>query len=535
MNVALYARVSSEKQAEKDLSLPSQLKALREYAFKRNWTIVEEFVDEAESARTADRPAFQRMIASAKQKQTPFEIILIWKLNRFARNREDSIIYKSLLRKRGIQIISINENLDEGPTGKLLEGIIESIDEFYSANLSQDTIRGLKENAMRGFWNGGVPPFGYKFEFVKVGHNTKRRLMINDAEVGIVKSIFGLCLKGEGIKDIAKKLNREGIFKRTGRPWTNSTIGYILNNPIYTGCLFWNENKHNPTAPRSIIKVPNTHPVIIAEATYEQARKRIYARTRQVINPRVLTSVHLLSGFLKCKRCGAAMTPIGAKSGKFHYYTCQTYLKCGRDHCSQKMLPAKKIEPFVTAAIKEKILTEDNIRRFLWTINDEARTFDTEYDDKITMINEVLAEKLNRRAKLYEGIETGSVELKDIGSRLKELNQEIANFEGQKAELIKKHDNGEEQTIPEEYLRPFVEDLRDLLLEGSIVERRGFIRSFIKKIDVDYPLATVEYTVPLPEKNKDSTSNFEVLSLVQSGVADCPSTKIFTLEITMLL
>ena len=136
MNVALYARVSSEKQAEKDLSLPAQLKSLKDYALRRNWTIVEEFIDEAESARTADRPAFQRMIASAKQKQAPFETILVWKLNRFARNREDSMIYKSLLRKRGIQIISINENLDDGPTGKLLEGIIESIDEFYSANLS---------------------------------------------------------------------------------------------------------------------------------------------------------------------------------------------------------------------------------------------------------------------------------------------------------------------------------------------------------------------------------------------------------------
>ena len=111
-------------------------------------------------------------------------------------------------------------------------------------------------------------------------------------------------------------------------------------------------------------------------------------------------------------------------------------------------------------------------------------------------------------------------ELKDVGPRLKELNEEIANFEAQKADLIKKHETGEEQEIPEEYLQPFVKDLRELLLEGSIVERRGFIRSFIKKIDVDYPLATVEYTAPLPEKNKDSTSNFEVLSLVQSGVGD---------------
>lgn len=520
MNVALYARVSSEKQAEKDLSLPAQLKTLREYALKRNWVTVEEFIDEAESARTADRPAFQRMIASAKQKNPPFEAILVWKLNRFARNREDSIIYKSLLRKRGIQIISINENIDEGPTGKLLEGIIESIDEFYSANLSQDTVRGLKENTMRGFWNGGVPPFGYKFEFVRVGHNTKRKLTINESEVGIVKDIFALSLKGEGIKDIAKKLNNDGFHKRSGKPWTNSTIGYVLSNPIYTGCLFWNEGRHNPNAEKPVIKIPNTHPVIISEDTYEKARKKIYARTRKVIHPRVLTSAHLLSGFMKCKRCGAAMTPLGAKSGKFHYYICQTYLKCGREHCAQKMIPAKKIEPFITSAIKEKILTEYHIRRLLWTLNDEARTFDTEYEDKIEMINEVLVDKQNRRAKLYEGIETGSVELKDVGLRLKELNQEITTLETQKAELTKKHETGEGLAIPEEYMRPLVEDLRQTLLDGSIVERRGFIRSFIKKIDVDYPDAYIEYTVPLPTKTKDSTSTFEVLSLVQSGVGD---------------
>jgi len=238
-----------------------------------------------------------------------------------------------------------------------------------------------------------------------------------------------------------------------------------------------------------------------------------------MIHPRVLTSVHLLSGFLKCKRCGAAMTPLGAKSGKFHYYACQTYLKCGRDHCTQKMIPAKKIEPFITAAIKEKILTEDNIRRLLWTLNDEARAFDTEYRDKLEMINKVITDKHNRRAKLYEGIEAGNIELTDVGPRLKDLNQQIADLEAQKAELVRKHETGEGFTIPEEYLRPFVEDLRETLLDGSIVERRGFIRSFIKKIDVDYPEAFVEYTVPLPTKSKDRTSQYEVLSLVQSGVA----------------
>src|SRR5581483_3362586 len=113
MKAALYARVSSEKQAEKDLSIPAQLKALRDYALRRGWDIEREYIDEAESARSADRPKFQEMVAAAKQKNPPFNVILVWKLSRFARNREDSVLYKALLRRNGVDVVSINEQIDE--------------------------------------------------------------------------------------------------------------------------------------------------------------------------------------------------------------------------------------------------------------------------------------------------------------------------------------------------------------------------------------------------------------------------------------
>ena len=187
MNVALYARVSSDKQAEKDLSIPAQLKALRHYALDRKWNVVKEFIDEAESARSADRPAFQEMIAEAKQKNVPFNAILVWKLNRFARNREDSIIYKSLLRRKGIQVISINEQIDDTASGKLLEGLLEVIDEFYSVNLAQDTVRGMKENALRGFHNGGITPLGYNVKKVVTNGQEKRTYEINEAEAPMVR------------------------------------------------------------------------------------------------------------------------------------------------------------------------------------------------------------------------------------------------------------------------------------------------------------------------------------------------------------
>ena len=187
MNVVLYARVSSKKQAEKDLSISSQLKALRKYAQDREWEVHKEYIDEAESARTANRPAFQEMISLAKRRQKPFDAKVVWKLSRFARNREDSIIYKSLLRRHSVQVISINEQIDDSPSGRLLEGIIEVIDEFYSANLAQDTIRGMKGNALRGFYNGGNIPYGFSGKQVQVRGNKKICLVPDQISAPVVK------------------------------------------------------------------------------------------------------------------------------------------------------------------------------------------------------------------------------------------------------------------------------------------------------------------------------------------------------------
>jgi len=172
MKAAIYARVSSDKQ-DTDLSLNAQLKALRDYAAHKGYIVVREFVDEAESGRTASRPAFREMIALARAKKPPFEAILVWKLNRFSRSRADSITYKTLLRNKGIEVISINEPVDNSPTGRLIEGVIESIDEFYSANLGQDIKRGMRENASRGFFNGSRPP--YALHKVTVLDNGRKR------------------------------------------------------------------------------------------------------------------------------------------------------------------------------------------------------------------------------------------------------------------------------------------------------------------------------------------------------------------------
>jgi len=351
MRVVLYARVSSEKQAEKDLSIAAQLKALRKYAVEHGWEVYKEFVDEAESARSANRPAFKEMVALAKQKHKFFDTILVWKLSRFARNREDSIIYKSLLRKCGVSVISINEQVDETPAGKLLEGMIEVIDEFYSINLAQDTIRGMKENAGRGYHNGGTIPIGYKAKKIMDGPNEKTRLEPDEAFAPIIRRIFQMCVSGMGAKEIVMTLNGEDLRTSKGKRWNKNNVYYILKNEVYTGTLVWNhqsKSQGRPRAkdPREVIRIENNHPALIDRETFEKAQTLLRARSPEIIHPRAVHSDYLLSGLLYCGKCGSRMLGCAAKSSRFFYYACQNYCKRGKGVCDARLINKDRLEAF---------------------------------------------------------------------------------------------------------------------------------------------------------------------------------------------
>ena len=175
---ALYARVSSDRQ-DVDLSVAAQLRALRDYAEKNGYLVAREFIDEAESGRIADRPQFRKMIDEASRTTAPFKEILVWKFSRFTRKREHAVAFKSMLRRKGVRVVSITEHADDTPTGKLLEAIIESVDEFYSENLAQEVTRGMRESASRGFWVSSHAPYGYNRVMVQDGPKKRPTLEIN--------------------------------------------------------------------------------------------------------------------------------------------------------------------------------------------------------------------------------------------------------------------------------------------------------------------------------------------------------------------
>ncbi len=517
MRAALYARVSSERQ-DIDLSISAQLKALRGYALRNGHTVVKEYLDEAESGRSIDRPGFKQMIVAARQKPSPFEAILVWKLSRFARNREDSIIYKSLLRKQGIQVISINEPVEDTPSGRLLEGIIEVVDEFYSANLSQDVLRGQGENASRGFHNGGRPPYGYTRVQVKDGVRTRTKLEPDPRTAPIVRCIFRECLEGEGLKTIARSLNAERIPSVTGKKWGATSVEKILHNEAYTGTLVWGKRKKDasPAGNRPVPqRVEGAWPVIVDKTIFNQAQAMLAARAPTVIHPREVDSPYILSGIIRCGACGAAMVGHGGGQ-RYRYYICGNARRKGREVCSSPLLPKNRIEGFVIDRIRGYVLTDDNLQELIRLTDQELARASDECRKRLELLDDQIAEVDSRLGRLYDALEAGSFQGGELAPRIRELTRKKEELRQARAEVEETLHYDSLSTADDQVVRDYADELRDLLAKSSITEQRSVLRSFCKRIEVDEGEVKMYYTIPVPP---DSTTEetVGVLPIVHHG------------------
>lgn len=497
MKVVLYARVSSERQ-DIDLSISAQLKALREYASRNGHTVIKEYVDEAESGRSIDRPGFRQMIVSAREKPSPFEAILVWKLSRFARNREDSIVYKSLLRKHGIQVVSINELVEDTPSGRLLEGIIEVIDEFYSANLSQDVLRGMRENAGRGFRNGGRAPYGYIRVKVQDGAKERTKLEPDPGTASIVQRIFREALSGKGLKAIARGLNYDGLASQTGKKWGMTSVEKILHNETYTGTLVWGRKREKQTGAKPLVlRTEDAWPAIVDSATFAAAQAAMAARAPGVIHPREVESPYLLSSLMRCGQCGAAM--VGQGTGQYYrYYVCGNAHRKGREVCSSPVLRKDRVERFVIDRIKDYVLTKKNLEEVAELTNDELAQAGIGVRERLTLLEAQVAEVDSRLSKLYDVLETGQFERGDLSPRIRALVQRKEELQQAKNEAEEALQHCTMDMVDPVLVYDYVNELRDLLTRSSITEQKSFLKSFVEGIQVSDTEVKIRYTIPMP-------------------------------------
>ena len=520
---ALYARVSSDRQ-DVDLSVAAQLRALRDHARKNGYIVAREYVDEAESGRIADRPEFRKMIDAASKTNAPFREILVWKFSRFTRKREHAVAFKSMLRRKGVRVVSITEQADDTPTGKLLEGIIESVDEFYSENLAQEVTRGMREAASRGFWVASRTPYGYNRVMVQDGPKKRPTLEPDPDAARVVKRIFDMAEAGTGMLKIAQALNDEGIASPAGKLWSKNGIHFILRNEVYTGALVWGAKGKGKDEP---VRVEKAFPSIVSKTRFRRVNRLMRSRAPKRAHPRRVGSTYLLSGLVKCKACNRALSGQDAKSGQFAYYVCQSIMKRGKDACDTPRLNARRFEELVVGKIRSNILTESSITELVKVVDEEMDGVALEQRKRLQTVEDELEDVKRKLGRIWHVIETTDIDMADAAGRIKEHRDRQERLEDAAAEARAILADRRAVLDDVETITAYAKDMRDFLNESELTERRAFIESFVKEIVVMPGDALMRYTVPMPDDSlipgraaEKVALNGSVLSTVKNGGAE---------------
>ena len=515
---ALYARVSSDRQ-DVDLSVAAQLRALKEYAKANGYSVAREYVDEAESGRIADRPQFRKMIEEGSKAKAPFEVILVWKFSRFTRKREHAVAFKAQLRRKGIRVVSITEQAEDSATGRLLEGIIESVDEYYSENLGQEVVRGMREAASRGFFLGSKAPFGYTRVKVSDGVKERPTLEIDPDTAPIVQEIFESSRRGNGLKEICKELNGRGITIR-GKRWQKSTVHNMLTNEAYTGTAVWGVKSKDEKAGEPV-RVENAWPALVSRETFDAVQSGMHERAPAQQRPARVGSQYLLSGLLKCGVCGKPYSGQAAKSGKFAYYVCASLLREGAGSCTGRYLNAEKVEDYIVHKVRERILTEETITELVTLVAEEIDALAGEVNGRLKAIDAELADVETRLENLYQALETKQLPIEALSPRILSLKARQDQLVAAKEEAEDQLERRRADLPTSKEIRGYVADFREFLREGTFPERKALIRNFVKGIEIVDDEATLTYTIPMPQDGVTRESD-SVLDFVQSGPPPYP-------------
>ncbi len=453
---ALYIRVSTDDQAE--LSPDAQKRLLLDYAKKNDIIVSKDFIfSESVSGRHVQkRPEFQRMIATAKQPSHPIDVILVWKFSRFARNQEESIVYKSMLKKDRVDVVSVSEPLIEGPFGSLIERIIEWMDEYYSIRLSGEVLRGMKEKALQHGYQS-TPCLGYD----AVGHG--KPFVINEAEYAMVSYIMDL-YDNQNMDEtaIARRCNDLGYRTKRGNLFERRTVDRILENPFYCGTVIWNG-----------VEFEGTHEVRLSRERFEKRQELIASRKRPIKARNVSACKHWLSGLIKCSICGATLSYTG--NNACPYFQCWKYAK--GFHKTSVALSVKKAEEAVTDYF-DQILSG---AEFSYVRKSQPKDNN---DLEIERLQKELSKLEIREKRIREAYESEIDTLEEYKTNKDRLTASRLKLNSQIKNLL--HDQEEPEIDTEKVLRE-IKSVNDILKNPDVgYEEKGLlIRSVVDQIVYD--------------------------------------------------
>ena len=394
----IYARYSSSNQREE--SIAGQIRDCKAYAERNNFQVIAEYTDSALTGRTDRRPGFQEMIKDSEKHE--FQAVIVWKLDRFARNRYDSAMYRNKLKKNGVKIYSAMENITDSPEGIILEGLMESLAEYYSANLSENVKRGMYDSALDRKILGS-PCYGYR-------RGIDGRYEIDPETAPIVQEIFSSYQSGQTITEIILDLNEKGYKTAQKKPFNKNSLRAILNNEKYTGMYRY----------RDIVD-PNGIPVIIQPREFAEVQEILKGRYRHR-KRRSQEEPYLLSSLLFCGECGAAMTGESVRSSNgntYRYYSC---VKQKKHECKKKRVSKDLIEREVMRIVNDEILTDEKIDDLARKAV-QAQKADARHESKFKLEQD-LKQTEKKISNLSHTIETYETVPRSLIDRLAELEKE---------------------------------------------------------------------------------------------------------------
>ena len=410
VNAVIYARYSSSNQTEQ--SIEGQLHDNYQWAQQHGVNVIAEYIDRAQSGTTDNRRDFQRMIDDAAKQE--FEMVIVWKLDRFARNRYDSTIYKAKLKKCGVRVVSVKENITDTPEGIILEGLLESLAEYYSANLSQNVKRGMRETASKGYYTGGLVPYGYRVQ--------DHRLVADEKTAPVIRYVFEEYAKGTPKAEIIRELNRRGIRNRNGKPLTSTSFQRALTQTAYIGEYVYNGEI-----------VPCADPLISKEV-FDKVQTRLSQRAKAPGAGKA-HAPYLLQGKIFCGLCGGEMFGESGKSrnGVVHHYYCCKNRKRTKT-CKKSNVRRDEIETYIVAQTMEYVLTPARMKRIAAAVVAE---YNKEFSNsELDNLERSLA-RINRELdKLVDAlIDAPKVAHQKIYARMEELDAQKQELETEASKL----------------------------------------------------------------------------------------------------
>ena len=418
-----YSRFSTDMQREE--SIEAQERAIKEYCESNGYAYVGAYADRGLSGKSDKRPEFLRMISDSASDL--FDVVLVHKLDRFSRDRYNSAVYKNILKKNGVKLVSVLENFQDSPESVILESVIEGMNEYYSLNLSREVRKGLQENALACMVTGGPPALGYAVD------EATKRYVINEAEAPAVRMIFTMYNDGCSYGEIISALNRQGYKTRRGVDFAKNSLHSILRNVRYTGdYVYVKDSTKNPAGkyvrhgvydPEAVIRIPGGMPMIIERSLFDSVQKKMNDRKRRSGHFRAKRE-YLLSGKLLCGYCGSPYSG----NARIPSPGCNEYVsyKCTRRNQTIKCEGHEIKKEFIEKAVLEKLsgLIFDSVSLSELVDGYNRHLMESEHGSVSRIAGlekqvEELETKINKAVDLM--IETGSAAVKD---RLSELESE---------------------------------------------------------------------------------------------------------------